>query len=122
MHHLHKSSILAKIYAAMSESANFSYARLGNALKVIRQLRGYKQEYVSARLGIHQTQYSRFESNQLHIDIETFLQVCEVLEISPLLLLYCAGYAAAYPLNIKLEEEKVILELVLERMNSSGGG
>ena len=103
-------------------SAKFNYKLLGKAMKVVRQLKGYKQEYVSAKTGIPQSMYSKVERGESHLYIDKLIAVCEVLEVSPLLLLYCAGYTKAYPFEQTIQKETDFIKNVLERINNGGGG
>jgi len=57
---------------------------------MIRELRGYSQENIAARLGITQTSYSRIENNQTKLDTvileklakELGVTVIDILSIS----------------------------------------
>jgi len=106
----------------MTASVKFSYAQLGKALKIVREIKGYKQEYVSVCSGIDQSLYSRFENDNAHMSLDRFLAVCDVLDVSPLLLLYCAGYTKAYPFEQTIQKETDFIKNVLERINNGGGG
>jgi len=62
----------------------------GSKLRMIRELRGYSQENIAARLGITQTSYSRIENNQTKLDTvileklakELGVTVIDILSIS----------------------------------------
>ncbi len=101
----------------MMLSAGFNYKLLGKAMKVVRQLKGYKQEYVSAKTGIPQSMYSKAERGESHLYVDKLIAVCEVLEVSPLLLFYCAGYKKAYvvtEVQTLPVSDKAIIDAVME--------
>lgn len=101
----------------MLSSAEFNYKLLGKAMKVVRQLKGYKQEYVSAKTGIPQSMYSKVERGESHLYIDKLIAVCEVLEVSPLLLLYCAGYKNAYVIAeapMSAISDRAVIDAVME--------
>lgn len=101
----------------MLSSAEFNYKLLGKAMKVVRQLKGYKQEYVSAKTGIPQSMYSKVERGESHLYIDKLIAVCEVLDVSPLLLLYCAGYKKAYVITESQtlsDSDRTIIEAVIK--------
>lgn len=98
----------------MMPSVKFSYKLLGKAIRVVRQLRGYKQQYVSVKTGIPQSMYSKIERGESHLYVDKLIAVCKVLDVSPLLLFYCAGHTHAYPVTEDtLRKEKIIIENVL---------
>jgi transcriptional regulator with XRE-family HTH domain len=80
----------------MSSENSLDCIQLGRALKAVRKLKGYKQEYVAQIAGIDQSLYSRFELGKAHIYIDKFVAICDVLKASPFLLFYSAGYKGAY--------------------------
>ena len=62
------------------EVKNF-YRRLGVLLKNARVSAGYKQEYVAFKLGLKRTSIANIEKGNQKIQVHSFLQVCELLEI-----------------------------------------
>ncbi|SDE73803.1 Transcriptional regulator, contains XRE-family HTH domain [Mucilaginibacter pineti] len=56
----------------------------GEKIKMIRQLRGFSQENVAAKLGIAQNAYSRIETNQTRLDSAMLVKLAEVLGVSPM--------------------------------------
>ncbi|MBD1363481.1 helix-turn-helix transcriptional regulator [Mucilaginibacter sp. ZT4R22] len=56
----------------------------GEKIKMIRELRGFSQENVAAKLGIAQNAYSRIETNQTKLDSAMLVKVAEVLGVSPM--------------------------------------
>jgi transcriptional regulator with XRE-family HTH domain len=44
------------------------YTMNGSKIRMIRELRGFSQETIAAKLGITQTTYSRLENNQTKLD------------------------------------------------------
>ena len=63
-----------------------------NNLRLIRISKGYSQEYVSDSLGISQATYSRIESGDKVIDLETLASLIYLLQVSPLELLTLSDY------------------------------
>lgn len=51
---------------------------------MIRELRGYSQEFMAQRLGIAQNSYSRIENNQTKLSTEMLEQVSKELGVSPM--------------------------------------
>ena len=80
----------------MSHNNDFSYSKLGSAIRSLREATGLKQEYVALKAKIPQSVYSRIENGKAHVYINRLLDICNALEISPLLLLFCAGHKNAY--------------------------
>jgi transcriptional regulator with XRE-family HTH domain len=56
----------------------------GEKIRTIRELRGFSQENVAAKLGIAQNAYSRIETNQTKLDSKMLVKLAEVLEVSPM--------------------------------------
>lgn len=56
----------------------------GTKIRMVRELRGYSQEYMSERLGIAQNTYSKIETNQSKLSAENMKKIADVLEISPM--------------------------------------
>lgn len=50
-------------------------------IKKVRQLRGYKQEYLAEKLGISQKQYSLYESSDSNLEWHTVEKIATALEI-----------------------------------------
>jgi transcriptional regulator with XRE-family HTH domain len=56
----------------------------GEKIRLIREMRGFSQENVAAKLGIAQNAYSRIETNQTKLEAQMLTKIAEVLEVSPL--------------------------------------
>ncbi len=56
----------------------------GEKIRMIRELRGFSQEYVALELGIAQNTYSKIETNQTKLTAEMLQKIAEVLNVSPL--------------------------------------
>lgn len=56
----------------------------GQKIRMVRELRGLKQEHVASRLGIAQNTYSQYENNQIKITVETLQRIAEILEVNPM--------------------------------------
>jgi len=54
----------------------------GNKIRTIRELRGYSQEYVAAKLDIAQNTYSKLETNQTKLSTEMLDKIAAVLDVS----------------------------------------
>jgi transcriptional regulator with XRE-family HTH domain len=54
---------------------------IGEKIRKIRNLRGYSQEYMGARLKMSQNNYSRIELDQINITLSTLAEIAGVLEI-----------------------------------------
>ncbi|WP_295794698.1 helix-turn-helix transcriptional regulator [Mucilaginibacter sp.] len=55
----------------------------GPKIRLIREIKGYSQEYVAGILGMTQPSYSRIETNQTKLDTGTLEKLAEILEVSP---------------------------------------
>lgn len=56
----------------------------GEKIKLIREMRGYSQEYVAAELGIAQNTYSKIENNQTRLKADVLERVARLFDVSPL--------------------------------------
>ena len=56
----------------------------GEKLKLIRELRGYSQEYVASELGIAQNTYSKIETNQTRLSADMLERIAGLFDVSPL--------------------------------------
>lgn len=54
---------------------------IGEKIKKVRQLKGYKQEYLAEKLGVSQKQYSLYESSDSNLEWHTIEKIASVLEI-----------------------------------------
>ena len=54
---------------------------IGEKIRKIRNLRGYSQEYMGARLKMSQNNYSRIELDQINLTLNTLTEIANVLEI-----------------------------------------
>jgi transcriptional regulator with XRE-family HTH domain len=54
----------------------------GNKIRTIREVRGYSQEYVAAKLNIAQNTYSKLETSQTKMTTEMLEKIAAVLEVS----------------------------------------
>jgi len=51
----------------------------GEKIRLIREMRGFSQENVAAKLGIMQNAYSRIENNQTKLESSMLVKIAEVL-------------------------------------------
>jgi len=56
----------------------------GEKIRLIREMRGFSQENVAAKLGIAQNAYSRIETNQTKLEAGMLAKIAEVLGVSPM--------------------------------------
>jgi len=54
---------------------------ISEKIKKVRQLKGYKQEYMADKLGISQKQYSMYESATTNLEWNTIEKIATALEI-----------------------------------------
>ncbi len=54
----------------------------GNKIRLLRNLRGYSQEYMSNKLDIEQSSYSRVENEQQKLSAEMLDKIAKVLAVS----------------------------------------
>jgi transcriptional regulator with XRE-family HTH domain len=55
----------------------------GAKIRMIREIRGYSQDHIAAKLGIAQTSYSRIENNQTKLDTEMLEKLAKELGVTP---------------------------------------
>ena len=56
----------------------------GTKIRVIRELRGWSQENMAARIGIAQNTYSKIENDRVKLSTEMLTKIAEALDVSPL--------------------------------------
>jgi transcriptional regulator with XRE-family HTH domain len=56
---------------------------IGNKIKKLRELKGFKQEYMAERLGITQQSYSKLESDKTDVPFSKIEQLAEIFEMKP---------------------------------------
>ena len=56
---------------------------IGNKIKKLRELKGFKQEYMAERLGITQQSYSKLESDKGDIPFSRIEQLADIFEMKP---------------------------------------
>jgi transcriptional regulator with XRE-family HTH domain len=56
---------------------------LPNKLRTLREVHGYKQEFVGNHLGISQTGYSKIEVGEVNLSIRHLEKLAELYKISP---------------------------------------
>ena len=54
--------------------------KVGKKIRMIRELKGFSQEYMSIQLEIAQTTYSRIETDKTRIDIQKLAVIAELLD------------------------------------------
>ena len=50
-------------------------------IRLLRQLKGYSQNYMALKLGISQRAYSKLETNKVELTVKRLKQIANVLEI-----------------------------------------
>lgn len=53
----------------------------GTKIRMVRESRGYSQEYVAGKLNLDQSSYSRLESNQTKLDVDTLTKLADILGV-----------------------------------------
>lgn len=56
----------------------------GQKIRKIREIRGYKQEYLADQLGMSAKSYGKIESGETSLSIARLQQIAKVLEVDPL--------------------------------------
>ena len=56
----------------------------GQKIRKIREIRGYKQEYVADQLGMSAKSYGKIESGETSLSISRLQQIAKVLDVDPL--------------------------------------
>ncbi len=56
---------------------------LGYNIRKMRELKGYKQEYMAEGLGIGQTSYSDIESGKVKLTVNRLKKIAELLDTTP---------------------------------------
>jgi transcriptional regulator with XRE-family HTH domain len=72
----------------------------GEKIRLVREMRGFSQENVAAKLGIAQNAYSRIETNQTRLESGMLVKIAEVLGVSPMDIL------SSQPAIINLQSNK----------------
>ena len=55
---------------------------VGERIKRLREERNYSQQYLAGKLGISQKAYSKIETNQTRLSVDSLLKIAEILETS----------------------------------------
>lgn len=55
---------------------------IGDKIRKVRELKGYKQEYVAEKVGLSVTAYGNIERNDSSLTFERLEQIAEVLEVT----------------------------------------
>jgi transcriptional regulator with XRE-family HTH domain len=58
--------------------------KIGNRIRKIREIKGYTQEYMSAKMEISQRTYSKIENNDIKLDWDRIQSISKILEVDPL--------------------------------------
>lgn len=61
--------------------------KLGQNISKIRKERGFTQEQMAEKIGVTAQYVSIIENGRANISIQTFLSVCELLKVNPLVLI-----------------------------------
>jgi transcriptional regulator with XRE-family HTH domain len=56
-------------------------------MRILRESRGYSQEYVGSVLGIEQNTYSKLESGQIRLTVDRISKLAKLYEVNPDLLI-----------------------------------
>jgi transcriptional regulator with XRE-family HTH domain len=55
---------------------------IGDKIRKVRELKGYKQEYVADKLGMSVTAYGNIERNESSLSFERLQEIADVLEVT----------------------------------------
>lgn len=55
---------------------------IGDKIRKVRELKGFKQEYVASRLGLSVTAYGNIERNDSSLTFDRLEEIAEVLEVT----------------------------------------
>jgi transcriptional regulator with XRE-family HTH domain len=55
---------------------------IGDKIRKVRELKGFKQEYVAGKLGLSVTAYGNIERNDSSLTFERLEEIAEVLEVT----------------------------------------
>lgn len=53
----------------------------GIKIRMVRESRGWSQEYVAGKLNLDQSSYSRLESSQTKLDVDTLTKLADILGV-----------------------------------------
>lgn len=56
---------------------------IGQKIRKIRTLKGYKQDFIAEKMGVSQKQYSLYESDDANLEWKTIEKIAVALEIEP---------------------------------------
>lgn len=60
---------------------------IGENIRKIRDLKGFSQDYMAAKLKMSQRQYSRIEKEETKLDLQKLEEIGKVLEVTPIQLM-----------------------------------
>ena len=55
---------------------------INETIRILRNLRGYKQSYMAFKMGISQQDYSHLEKHSKKITVNQIILICEILEVN----------------------------------------
>jgi transcriptional regulator with XRE-family HTH domain len=79
---------------------------LTNKLRTLREVHGYKQEFVGNHLGLSQTGYSKIEVGEVDLSVKHLQKLAELHQISPEQLL---GWDGKVSINTIQNNENVVV-------------
>ena len=65
-----------------TELKKYNYL-IGQKIKAIRDLKGFKQDYVSEKLGISSGHYSNIENGHKTCTLYILIKLCQILDTTP---------------------------------------
>ncbi|MEA3452160.1 MAG: helix-turn-helix transcriptional regulator [Bacteroidota bacterium] len=57
--------------------------KIHKKIRVIRQSKGYTQDYIANKLNLDTVNYGRIERGQSKLTVDRLIKLCEILEVSP---------------------------------------
>lgn len=56
---------------------------IGDKIRILREMKGYSQEYMAEQVGMSQTGYSKIERDETDIAFSRLEQIANILEVKP---------------------------------------
>lgn len=78
-----------------------------NKLRTLREIQGYKQDFVGKHLGISQTGYSKIENGEVDLSVKHLQKLAELYQISPEHLL---GWDGKVSINTIQNNENMVVK------------
>ncbi len=74
--------VLNSVYLVLNK--NQMEKKLGTKIRQIRELKGFSQEYVAAKVGVSQRAYSKMERDEIKLDWNKITTIAQIFEMDPI--------------------------------------